>query len=224
MGRLRVEALNVAYAPDRGAPGPFEAWSPADTLRLFDCEPAHFTTYMGSQARASYQRGLLRMLGPSTEPEIFAWNGPDGWRSSWPHRAGGLAVFAYDWQGRLYGLDCGRTIRGEPLVARRDPGDGSLRLSDSTFAEFIFDELVHFGDELLQTGLFERWVQSGGRTLAGTEVVGYVVPLFDGGTDSFTNMAVEPLEAYLERLGHAHFARGQRKAPSRRGLRRILHR
>lgn len=218
MDRVRVEALNLAYAPDRGVAGPFATWSRRDTIHLFDCEPAHFTAFMSSQARASYEDGVFRILGPATDPEIFAWNGAGGWQASWAAHANKLIVFAYDWLGRLYGLDGERMLRREPLVTRLDPGDGTLRLSDSTFAEFMFDELVHYGEQLLDSALYRHWIGSTGRALAGTEVVGYIAPLFNAGTNAFTNMSVQPLRAYHERIGRAHSVRHRvvRREPSLR--------
>ncbi len=204
MEKPRVEAFNERYRPDHGASGPFLAWARKDTLRLLDYEPALFTDFMQSQARASYERGLFRVLGIRTRPSIVGWNGPEGWRADWPEHATRLVVFAYDWMGRLYGLDTSRVLQREPLVARLDPGNGEVFVSDTSFAEFLLADVVHYGDDLMDCHRFTDWLRSdGGRPLRETEFLGYRTPLFVGGRETRANREIVRLEEYVRRAGLA---------------------
>ncbi len=228
MAKLRVETFNERFRPDRGAAGPFLGWARKDTLRLFDCEPALFTDFMASQARSSYEEGAFRFLGPATDPAIFAWNGADGWQANWPAIDGALVVFAYDWMGRLYALDSSRVIQREPLVGRLDPGDGRIRQADLTFAEFVLGDLIAYGDRLLDLDRFGYWKAAGGAALRDTDVVGYIAPLFNAGTDTIMNMEAVALDPNDERMGRAFAARRgfARAEPARSGgpVRPVLER
>ncbi len=223
MAKLRIEAFNQRFRPDQGSAGPFVGWAREDTLGLFGCEPALFTDFLRSQARSSYEGGLIRFLGSGTEPPLVGWNGPDGWRSSWPDIECGLTVFGYDWMGRLYALDSGRVIQNEPLVGRLNPADGSVRTSDLTFAEFVLGDLIAYGDRILDRERFAERQAKDAAPLLGTDVVSYAESLSDG-PSAPTNAELTRIEEYVERAGIAcaerrGLVRGkagwQRRQPSR---------
>lgn len=151
--------------------------------------------------KQSYDQGALRFLPVSGSPNLADANGPNGWLSSWPQTTLGLWVFAYDWLGRPYGFNRGRTLGGEPTISRLDVGSGKVLDADVGFSTFVSDLLVEQREEVLALDFFREWLDVAGRPLRPTECVGLRVPRFLGGRDEVANLEITSVRVYLDLTG-----------------------
>lgn len=144
--------------------------------------------------------GLLRILRPGGNPDLVRWNAADGWRLDWPE-AEGLVAFAYDWLGRLYGLDRLGAWGRAGHVVRLVPGTGDIEAADIALSDFLYSKLPADHEDLPSEAYWRDWLSVGGRPLATDECVGYRVPLFLGGEDDVPNLEIVPLRSYLSLCG-----------------------
>jgi hypothetical protein len=191
-----VEALLRRIPPDPVSRPPVGKWINADGYRVLGCEYPAWARLMREVPSCSLGNGLLRLVLPHGDPDFKNWNADDGWRRDWPGES--LVCVAYDWLGRLYGIeptDCDQS------VVRLLPGSGDIEETDFGLEEFLFEELVSHGPELLSAEYYVDWMRNGGRPLDPSEVAGYKVPLFLGGVDDTPNLDVTELTVYLSLMG-----------------------
>ena len=200
----RFAPLLEFFPADEGASGPFPAWTAEDTQRLVGFEPELYTEFISGVARSSYAGGLLRVLLPDTKPGLSAWNGEAGWASDWQQWAGRLVVFAFDWLGRQFAFDRSRVQGGEPLVSMLEPGTGELLEIPETFSGFIEREIIDYQDAALAASFHRQWLDSGGAAPRFNQCVGYKIPLFLGGTDEVSNLALTDLEVHVSFCGQLY--------------------
>ncbi|MEV4604955.1 T6SS immunity protein Tdi1 domain-containing protein [Amycolatopsis sp. NPDC049253] len=114
-----------------------------------------------------------------------------------------VCPFGYDWLGRQFAVDSGRTVDGQPQVLLLEPGTGEALEIPLPFAAFHDEELVEYADAALATGFFDSWsaVNSDSVPLRRDQCVGYRVPLFLGGQDMIENLEVSDLEVYWSICG-----------------------
>ncbi len=173
---------------------------PDDTRQLLGTDSELVAEFLASHARASYNRGLLRVLLPGGDPDLVEWDQATGWKADWPV-ADGLVAIMYDWLGRLYAVDRAGTSGPRGELIRVVPGTGDLEATDMGVEEWLLEELPAHYQDLLSEDYHLDWLASGGRQLAPNECAGYKVPLLLGGEDDIDNLEVTSLRVYLSLCG-----------------------
>lgn len=95
-----------------------------------------------------------------------------------------VACFAFDWAGRVFGLDIERLEDGQAGVLLFEPGTGEVLRIPSNLQTFHDRELIEYGEAALGISFYEKWRASGGAVPAYNECIGYRTSLFLGGVDS----------------------------------------
>jgi len=131
-------------------------------------------------------------------PLALAWIG-----EAFPEFASRACPFGYDWLGRQFAIDTGRSHAGQPLVLLLEPATGEGLQIPLVFGAFHNEGLVEYRDAALASGFFNTWAQkhAGALPLAQGDCVGYQVPLFLGGRDTVDNLEVIDLEVYWTTCG-----------------------
>lgn len=111
------------------------------------------------------------------------------------HRA---APFGYDWLGRQFACDFGRTVDGEPQILLLEPGTGEALEIPVDFQQFHESELIEEADAALAAGFFSEWAKANPLSIpfSPSECAGYRVPLFLGGADTVKNLQVTDITVY----------------------------
>ncbi|MFM2591776.1 T6SS immunity protein Tdi1 domain-containing protein [Vibrio harveyi] len=156
---------------------------PINTVGLED----FFSSYSGS----SFNQGLYRF---HSFENISKWNKIVS--EAFPSFSQRIFCFGYDWLGRQFALDLGRSEAGEPLVFMFEPGTGEALEIPVNFAQFHEDELVNYTNEALAVEFFSEWLATGNEPPASSQCVGYKKPLFLGGADIVANLELIDLEVY----------------------------
>src|SRR6478735_5351102 len=148
-------AFDAAFGPpaevyrDRG-------WSLADTTEVFGVR----TEFLARHARASYGDGLLRIALPGGRFDPRTWNGRGGWVDDWPKERD-LAVFAYDWLGRLYGVDAKGVWGAKGTVARLATGADALESTGQPLDTWLTATLPADRDAILRADDYRAWLHGG---------------------------------------------------------------
>jgi hypothetical protein len=122
-------------------------------------------------------------------------------REAFPHLAGRIKCFASDWLGRQFALDNARVIDGEPQILLLEPGTGQALEIPFDYVAFHAKELVDFPDAAVSYGYFEDWLAGGGAVPDYWQCVGYTTPLYLGGDDSVSNLALQDFAVYWALCG-----------------------
>ncbi len=147
-------------------------------------------TFLSTLVARSYGGGLLRFGADIVASALNDW--------PWAAR---LLPFAYDWMGRVYGLDTTRTVDGLALVSRVEPDIGEILESDIPFDEFVADQFGADAEATLAIDFFDEWQAAGGRPLDIRECAGFQIPLFLGGTEDVANLEIVDVDVYLTIAG-----------------------
>ncbi len=179
------DGFDAAFGPpaevfrDRG-------WSLAETTEVFGVRSAVLTEFLARHARASYLDGLLRIALPGGRFDPRTWNGPGGWVDDWPN-ARELVVFAYDWLGRLYGVDRTGTWGAAGTVARLATGADTIESTGQPLDAWLLETLPGDRDAILRADDYRAWLH--GATPLDTEsCASYRRPLGLGGADDVANL------------------------------------
>ena len=139
--------------------------------------PTQAARYLIEQGRAELAGGLVRLLGtsgPDPRLTLAGFNGPDGWRATWPAFADLLWVFGSDWLGNLWALDLRpeSALGGAPTITVLDVGDGRLvPLFPSSLEDLLEFTAAEWG-VLIQGDLWRAWRAAGGERPAFDQAVG----------------------------------------------------
>ena len=115
---------------------------------------------------------------------------------AFPQLAARIKCFASDWLGRQFAQDNARVIDGEPQILLLEPGTGEAVEIPCDYAAFHKQELVEFPDAAVSYGFFQDWLASGGTVPDRVQCVGYRIPLYLGGADDLSNLALQDLAVY----------------------------
>lgn len=111
-----------------------------------------------------------------------------------PQYAGLIDVFAYDWLGRIFGIN-----RNKGTVLLFEPGTGEVLDIPANFVDFHDVEIAEYHEDSLASDFFNEWFsKSGNYILKNTECVSYKVPLFLNGNDNIDNVEVSDMNVYWE--------------------------
>jgi hypothetical protein len=104
-------------------------------------------------AGLSFNGGLYRVHDDTSGP-----HGLDSLRGCFPDFASRAIPFAFDWLGRQFAVDRGRTEQGEPLVMVFDPGAGQALEIPFGLAAFHL-ELDTLREPALAESFFLEWAR-----------------------------------------------------------------
>ena len=128
---------------------------------------------------------------------------------AFPDFRGRVVCFGVDWLGRQFASDSARRAPdGGHLVLLLEPGTGEALEIPSSVVGFNETGLVDYAEPALARSFYEAWrAQSGDSDPLGThECVGYIVPLFLGGSDDLSNLQRTDLETYWTLMGQARLS------------------
>jgi hypothetical protein len=111
--------------------------------------------------------------------------------------------FGYDWLGRQFGIDSGRSDNGQPQVLLLEPGTAEALEIPVTFVGLHEEELIEYADAALAKEFFAEWAAGHPDSVPlkhGT-CVGYRQPLFLNGQDIVENLEVSDLDVYWTIFG-----------------------
>ena len=197
------DAFVAAFGADTDTSAASSDWADGNTHKVFGASSPRYSTFLGTEARASYDNGLWRLLLPGGSPELSEFNGPTGWTSDWPEMVG-LTAFGYDWLGRLYVVDRAGAWTKQGAVVRFSPATGDVEeatAKPSSLDEYLFELLPRHKRDWLSADYFDDWREGRGRPLKTTECVGYTVPLLLGGVDDVPNLEIIDLMVHLSASG-----------------------
>lgn len=157
-----------------------------------------FADFVAEFAGASFEGGVFRVHSSGSAAQAT-----DLLRGAFPDLAERVVLFGYDWLGRQFALDFGRTREAEPQILLIEPGTGQALEIPTNFMEFCEVELITETNAALAVEFFDEWSMRTSRThaLAREQCVGYVVPLFLGGSDTVENLSITQLDVYWEVCG-----------------------
>lgn len=144
----------------------------------------------------SFNNGLYRT---HTADSIQQWN--EIVCIAFPEFLNRIMCFGYDWLGRHFALDLGRSTLGEPLVLMFEPGTGYALEIPANFVEFHETEIKIHKEECLAVGFYHEWLTAGNEALPHDQCAGYKVPLFLSGKDTIENLEQSDMEVYWVILG-----------------------
>jgi hypothetical protein len=163
-----------------------------DPAILADLEPraAGITELLSSSGGSSFSDGLYRLFHPAA---IRSWT--QTVESAFPAYRARIAVFGYDWLGRIFALDL-RSTGAQWSVLMIEPGTGESFEIPASFADFHNIELVDYAADALSKPFFDEWIAGGGERPDLTECIGYRIPLFLGGSDTVENLERTDMDVY----------------------------
>ena len=115
-----------------------------------------------------------------------------------------MIVFAYDWNGSLFGLDSARKENGGLLVSILEPDSGELLQTPHSFEEFLAHSATDEADAALSLSFYREWLDRGGETPKPGMCAGCKVPLFLNGSDTVDNLSLQNLAVYVSLCGQMY--------------------
>jgi hypothetical protein len=199
-----VKKFLAAYPPDFGWEKSAPAWGVEDTVKLLGSDLPPFTGFVSQFAAPSHGNGVLKFLSRISTPSLFEWNSDNGWWSDWRQWRNRLIVFAYDWNGSLFGLDLARKENGELLISILEPDSGELLQTPHSFAEFLAHSATDEADAALSLSFYKEWLGRGGEAPKPGMCAGSKVPLFLNGSDTVDNLSMQNLAVYVSLCGQMY--------------------
>ncbi len=167
--------------------------SQSDNFSRSNIEDFELAELMNRYSGHSFQNGLYRVLSAS---ELNTWT--EVVERAFPQLKGRITTFAVDWLGRIFAIDQSRLVEARPSVVMCDAGSDSVLQIPCNILTFHNEELIEYADAALAVDFYHQWRKTGGAAPAFTQCVGYKKPLFLGGEDGVTNLALSDLEVYWE--------------------------
>jgi hypothetical protein len=115
---------------------------------------------------------------------------------AFPNFADRIQCFGADWLGRQFALDQGRMLNGEPQLLMLEPGTGEALEIPVGYDDFHNHELIEEADAAVAYSFFKNWLAAGGEVPGYDQCVGYKVPLYLGGADDTSNLAINDFDVY----------------------------
>ncbi len=164
------------------------------SIHIFDNPskvPLGFLEILNVFQGQSFGKGLYRL---HRVENITKWNAIV--LEAFPEFKSRITCFGYDWLGRQFSLDSGRTENSEPQVLMFEPGTGEVLEIPCNFIDFHNTEIPNYHEACLASSFFREWLDESQTILANEECAGYKVPLFLGGEDEVVNLEKCDLEVY----------------------------
>jgi hypothetical protein len=155
-------------------------------------ELKHAADFLERYAGCTFNHGIYRL---HTVDEIKPWT--DIVTAAFREYSHRVCCFSYDWLGRHFALDL--QSKKQPrtrTILMFDVGAGEVLEIPVTFLDFHNGELVEFHDAVLASSFFSRWREHHSDELQPSQCVGYRRPLFLGGSDDISNLAICDMDVY----------------------------
>lgn len=144
----------------------------------------------------SFNGGLYRIIHPA---DLRFWR--ERIQLAFPGYERQALCFGYDWLGRAFAIDGGRTEDGRPGVMMFDIGGGDVFEIPGNLITFHDSEIIKSAEAALATSLYKEWRASGGTAPAYDRCIGHRVPLFLGGEEDVSNLEDCDLDVYWSIFG-----------------------
>ena len=117
-------------------------------------------------------------------------------RDAYPKFSDRIQCFGADWLGNQFASDTGRVVNGLPQVLLLEPGTGDALEIPADVESFHKTELVTQADAAVAYSFYKKWLASGGARPGYNQCAGYKKPLYLGGEDEVTNLALSDFDVY----------------------------
>jgi hypothetical protein len=114
--------------------------------------------------------------------------------AAFPQLERGIMCFASDWLGRQLAVSTEAAPNGRPGVVLVDLQSDDVLRTECDLEDFHDRLLVEHAESILVLDLYRRWRSAGGAMPSASECVEYTVPLYLGGADDVSNLAVVNME------------------------------
>lgn len=181
-------SFSSMYRPDNEADRPAQ-----DVSRVAHLEKsvAGIASFFEQFAGMSFNQGLYRIHSVN---EMTRWTA--NVVEAFPNFKKRILCFSYDWLGRHFAIDGGRTEKGQCQLLMLEPGTGSALQIPAKFKDFHDIELVEYQSNALASEFFMEWLNTGGESPNLSQCIGYKKPLFLGGVDDLENLELTDMEVY----------------------------
>lgn len=115
----------------------------------------------------------------------------------YPDFVGKIEPFAFDWLGRCFAED----TQDKSHILLFEIGTADVLIIPVDFKTFVNDEIPNNNAACLASEAYTEWISSGLSAVSYGQCIGYKVPLFLGGDDSFSNMELSSLDVYWDIIG-----------------------
>ncbi|WP_080402664.1 T6SS immunity protein Tdi1 domain-containing protein [Burkholderia ubonensis] len=177
------ERFRSAFVVDDGTPVPGKSTNIGFDYRPID----EFLRFFGG---ISFNDGIYRVANSELAhrlTEIVS--------AAFPVFSGRIVCFAFDWLGRIFAVDSGRSVEDERAVVMFEPGTGEALELPCNLMSFHDEELIQYRDAALAENFFLEW-KADQKSPSYFECVGYKRPLFLGGSDSVENLELIDMDVY----------------------------
>lgn len=187
------DQFRAEYAPLRDAGTSGSPWLDDRLMAA-----AGYAEFAQEFAGASFGGGLYRVHDERTGPHSLSLV-----TDAFPEFRDRVCPFGYDWLGRQFVVDSGRSDNSQPLVLLLEPGTAEALEIPVTFVGLHEEELIEYAEAALAKEFFAEWAAGHPDSVPlkhGT-CVGYRQPLFLNGQDIVENLEVSDLDVYWTIFG-----------------------
>lgn len=158
-------------------------------MRVKEEGKSEYDTFLALLGGKQFGNGLFNSL---TTENIEKWTRVVN--EGYPEFAGQYRLFGYDWLGRMFGVDLREP--GEEGVLMFEIGTDEVLEIPCDFSDFLNEEIPLYNDACLASMAYKKWLKKMKKPVQYGRCVGYKIPLFLGGKDTFKNMEDSDLEVY----------------------------
>lgn len=115
---------------------------------------------------------------------------------AYPKFSDRIQCFGADWLGRQFASDMGRIVNGRAQVLLLEPGTGKALEIPADVESFHTVELITQAEAAVAYSFYKKWLAAGGAKPDYGQCIGYKKPLYLGGEDEVTNLAVSDFDVY----------------------------
>ena len=139
----------------------------------------------------SFNQGLYRVMSADVSANAAGFIA-----QAFPTFAERTQGFAYDWLGRVFALDSARAVEKMRAILMLEPGTGEVLELPFNLDTFHEDGLIEYNEPALAVQFHKSWLNKGGAQPKVNQCIGYQRPLFLGGSDDTSNLALCDLDVY----------------------------
>jgi hypothetical protein len=175
---------------------PEDPWRRADAAAAEVVSDPDLRVFFDRFGGRSFGGGIYRTIHPA---DAAIWQ--ERIRAAFPELHARATCFGFDWLGRVFALDSGRSEEDRPAVLMLEPGSGEAFNIPANLRSFHEVALLVHTDAVLADSFYESWRAQGGAAPAYDQCVGYRVPLFFGAPDDTSNLTMIDINVYWHIMG-----------------------